>query len=114
VTDKKTNEILTNIFNFVDMAGGAQNITAESLEKFLMTRGILEPKEKLVGKDQEVYYLANMSSFLDGEHNIDDAAVESMNKKLGNLGESITQISFDEKKQTTIEMGKEEETAMSR
>ena len=78
-----------------------------------MTRGILEPKEKLTGKDQEVYYLANMSSFLDGEHNIDDAAVEEMNKKLGNLGESITQISFDEKKQTTIEMGKEEETAIS-
>lgn len=80
MTDKKTNEILTNIFNFVDMAGGAQNITTESLEKFLMMRGILEPSEKFTGKDQEVYYLANMSSYLDGEHNIDDAAVEDMNK----------------------------------
>lgn len=29
VTDKKTGEILTNIFNFVDMAGGAQNINTE-------------------------------------------------------------------------------------
>lgn len=78
-----------------------------------MMRGILEPTEKLSGKDAEVYYLANMSSYLDEEHNIDDAAVENMNKQLGTLGESITQITFEEKKQTTIDMGRDQ-SAMSR
>lgn len=47
-----------------------------ALEHFLMVRGIIEPSEQLKGKDQEVYYLANMSSFYNEQNNIDNDAVE--------------------------------------
>ena len=91
VEDKDSTEIVTQIFNFVDYCGGAQKITIDSLKTLLQSKGIPvdvdEGKfgkiesEKLDAKDQETYYIANMSSYMN-EAALDDEAVEKLNEQL--------------------------------
>ena len=44
VYDKESKEIIAQIFNFIDVLGGKQGVTADAIEKYLMVRGIIEPK----------------------------------------------------------------------
>lgn len=83
VLKKDSTEIVMQIFNFVDYCGGAQKIDLNSLKMFLQSKGILE-SEKLEGKDQETYYIANMSSYMN-EAALDDDAVDKLNEQLAEI-----------------------------
>ena len=65
------------IFNFVDYCGGAQKIDLPALKAFLQSKGIIGG-DALTGKDQETYFIANMSSCTN-EDALDDDAVEKLN-----------------------------------
>jgi len=43
VYDNSSKEIVSQIFNFVDVMGGKSAISLENIEKFFVIRGILEP-----------------------------------------------------------------------
>lgn len=52
--------IVSQVFNFVDVMGGLSNLNVDVLEKFLINRGIIKPKENLKDtKDIETYNLVN-------------------------------------------------------
>lgn len=61
----------------------------ESLRIFLQSKGILEA-ENLEGKDQETYYIANMSSYMN-EAALDDDAVDKLNEQLAEIDNMQTQ-----------------------
>lgn len=44
VYDTQSKEIIAQIFNFIDVLGGKQGVTADAIEKYLIVRGIIEPK----------------------------------------------------------------------
>ena len=44
VTDRKSGEIVSQTFNFLDHIGGKQAVNAENVEQFLVMRGILASK----------------------------------------------------------------------
>lgn len=76
VQDKATQEIVCQIYNFVDLMGGVSNLSVETIEKFLITRGVLRPPGELKKtltekKDRDIYELANESSYLN-EANLDE------------------------------------------
>ena len=41
VYDQKTKQVVSQIFNFIDVIGGKSLVNAEQIEKFLAIRGIL-------------------------------------------------------------------------
>ena len=47
VLDRKTKEILSQTFSFVDFIGGKSALTHEGIEKFMILRGIVAPATKL-------------------------------------------------------------------
>lgn len=84
--------MIGQIFNFIDMMGGMQELNLSNLEKFLKAKGILdlgitEINQKTLGKelkepkDSELYYLSNMSSFLN-EGQLDSEHVDYLNDKV--------------------------------
>jgi hypothetical protein len=46
VQDKTSGEMITHIFNFIDNIGDLDSLSAEKIEHFLKTRGILKPDDK--------------------------------------------------------------------
>ena len=49
IYDNQSKEIIAQIFNFIDVLGGKQSVTADLIEKYLMVRGVIAPK----GSDYE-------------------------------------------------------------
>jgi len=45
--------MLCQIFNFVDIIGGKQGLTAENIEKTFKIRGLFEPSSKAEAKELE-------------------------------------------------------------
>ena len=83
VLKKGSNQLIMQIFNFVDYCGGAQKIDLPALKAFLQSKGIIDG-EALTGKDQETYFIANMSSHLN-EQALDDSAVEKLNAQMAEI-----------------------------
>jgi hypothetical protein len=45
VQDKANDELVAQIFNFLDYLGNLNGLTTDIVESFLQTRGILKPSE---------------------------------------------------------------------
>lgn len=85
--------MIGQIFNFIDMMGGMQELNLANLDKFLKSKGILdlgitgEVNQKSLGKelkdpkDSEFYYMGNMSSYLN-ESQLDEQHVNYLNNKV--------------------------------
>ena len=93
VLRQDSTEIVMQIFNFVDYCGGAQKIDVqcksyflnyEALRLFLQSKGILENDGAQTDKDQETYYIANMSSYLN-EAALDDDVVDKLNEQMDEI-----------------------------
>ena len=79
VEDRANNNLITQVFNFIDTIGG--DLTFEVIEKFLFLRGILKPENKLKNtKEMESYLFANESSYLNiKKHDQLDEICQDMN-----------------------------------
>lgn len=74
ITDTKTGQIVSQLFNFVDLLGGKQGITAESklgicsinlgIERLLALRGVLQPGEELIREIQKTQKLREQHLYL--------------------------------------------------
>jgi|TARA_B110000305_G_C19361422_1_gene599661 hypothetical protein len=86
IQDKSTQEIVCQIYNFVDLMGGVSNMTVDTIEKFLITRGVLKPPGELKKtltdkKDRDAYELANESSYLN-KANLNEDHVDELNEEM--------------------------------
>lgn len=97
VQDKKSGEIVTQVFNFIDNMGSTDKPTVEAIESFLQQRGILEPAAPFADdKQKETYLLANQGSFLNEKRQ--DALneqVEQLNHQLVANTEQKIDIEYD-------------------
>ena len=93
VTDDGHDEIVTNIFNFVDSCGGLATFSVDTLERFLASRGIIEPRVELVGKEADTYYMCNMSSHLN-KANLDEKLVDSLEQEVARMDEDQENIAI--------------------
>ena len=82
VEDKASNDLITQIFNFIDTMGA--DLIPDNIEKFLFLRGILKPETRLKDvKEMESYLFANDSSYLNvKKHNEMEAVCQEMNNEL--------------------------------
>lgn len=86
IQDKSTQEIVCQVYNFVDLMGGLNNLSVDTIEKFLITRGVLRPPGELKKtltekKDRDAYELANESSYLN-KANLNEEMVEQLNQEM--------------------------------
>lgn len=84
IQDKKTSEIVTQVFNFIDSMGTLEKLTVEAIEAFLQQRGILEPAATFADeKQKENYLLANEGSFLNEKRQ------KNLNEQVNKLNEQL-------------------------
>ena len=96
IFDRSNGELVTSIFNFIDIIGAQTELTVDGIEKFLMTRGILQPNLKLQGKDADTYMFTNQSSWLNrAYHDKLDADCKNVNEILESNTEKRHDIEFD-------------------
>ena len=86
IQDKATTEIVCQIYNFVDLMGGVSSLTVDSIEKFLITRGVIKPPGELKKtltdkKDRDTYELSNESSYLN-RANLNEELVDELNDEM--------------------------------
>ena len=86
VEDKKTGDIITQVFNFIDNMHTENPMSVETIESMLQQRGILEPPSKFANqKHSEVYEMTNQSSFLN------DNQMESFNQEVDELNQQLVE-----------------------
>lgn len=77
------------MFSIVDSLGGKNSINAESIEKFLAVRGVLEPKNesaeliKQGKKERELHNFVTQAAVCAGpQFSLDTQMLESMNQRV--------------------------------
>jgi hypothetical protein len=97
IVDRESGEIVSQVFNFIDLIGSLETITVEQVEKFLYARGVLLNPNKL--KDQkeiEQYKIINEGSFLNKERlDFMEGECEVLNQQMFENSEQKEIIEFD-------------------
>lgn len=101
VLDKKTDQILAQVFNVIDTIGGKQAISVETIEKFLVSRGIIEPlgteltQVLRTQKEREQHQFVTEGSHLAGEaYQLDEGQLAQITEALVEMDE-INEIQLD-------------------
>ena len=89
VYDSQSKEIVAQVFNFIDVLGGKQQINPDSLERFLAVRGIIQPKQSDVEllqqgkKEAETYNFYTKMAVCAGEaYALNDQELAEANEKV--------------------------------
>lgn len=97
IADKQDGEVITQVYNFMDLLGGQANLNVDNVEQFLMARGILEPTIKIDDpKFHEAYAVTGESSYLNQKrHNNFEEHQRVYNVELAARTEEKTFIEYE-------------------